>query len=378
MENSNISWTDSTQNFWMGCTKKSVGCQHCYAENMMDHRYGKVKWGPQGIRVRTSAAKWKEPLRWNKDNWLECNACHWRGSVKKAEISKSQPSVGMFECPVCHLTDMATTRQRVFCSSLSDFFEDKPELVPWRIEALKVIEQCYALDWLLLTKRPENVVRMIEQAQDAVGAEPNARGWLTRFSNVWIGTSVENQDAADERIPHLLNVPAAVRFLSCEPLLGPVDLRGFSYPYQSNMPGLTSGHDWLTGEQWQHSSIFGGGSSWLTTEEKDEYGEARIHWVIAGGESGASARPTHRDWIRCLRDQCVTTGTAFHFKQWGEWAPVGQISSNRRFTGDNLHHWGNGDYSVKFGKSTAGRVLDGRTWDEFPNSPWHSAEGWGE
>ena len=106
----------------------------------------------------------------------------------------------------------ANIRYRVFCASLADIFEDRPELAPWRRDLLALIEQTYCLDWLLLTKRPQNVLPFIEQAQADAGAVPNARGWLARFSNVWIGASVEDQPAADERIPELLMVPAAIHF----------------------------------------------------------------------------------------------------------------------------------------------------------------------
>lgn len=334
MENSKIEWTHHTFNPWVGCTKVSDGCKFCYAEKLMDHRYGKVKWGPQGTRQRTSAANWRKPLQWSKQAQTEGK------------------------------------RYRVFCASLADVFEDRSELAPWRAELLHLIQQTPNLNWLLLTKRPENVSSMIEQATGFSDSEM----WFHSAPHVWIGTTVENQHYANERVPHLLKVPAKVRFLSMEPLLGEVDLRGFTYPYQIGDCGLMSGHDWLTGEEWQHSSIFGGGNSWLSSEEKDDYSERRIHWVITGGESGPNARPMHPSWVRSLRDQCERTGVPFFFKQWGEHiggtgSRNGWISLQNGFNGcgdKNTHEWDGAYISQRVGKKAAGRLLDGVEYSQFP------------
>lgn len=265
MENSAIEWTDHTFNPWMGCTKVSPGCKFCYAETMMDTRYGKVQWGPQGKRVRTSDANWRKPLAWNR------------------------------------AAEFAGKRARVFCASLADVFEDKVDqaaaMTGWRAELWDLIGQTPWLDWLLLTKRPEFVGRMVPPE------------WMTGYwpANVWIGTSVEDQRRADERIPELLMIPATVRFLSVEPLLGPIDildkLDNVFYTEDSDYPTI--------------------GPS--------------IDWVIVGGESGKDARPMHPEWVRSIRDQCQETGVPFFFKQWG---------------GKN--------------KKAAGRMLDGREWNEFP------------
>lgn len=251
-ENSKIEWTDHTFNPWIGCTKVSDGCKHCYAEQLMDKRWNKVKWGPQGQRVRTSKAMWREVLKW--DN---------------RQIER---------------------RQRVFCASLADIFEENPQLIEWREDLWNLVEVTTNLDWLILTKRPQNILRMVPQRWLAEGAFPK---------NIWIGTSVENQKEADERIPYLVKVPAVVRFLSCEPLLEKVDLdlRGKNY-------GV---------------------------------GEEYVNWVICGGESGPNARPMDADWAREIRDECVDFNIPFLFKQWG---------------GKN--------------KKAAGRLLDGREWNQFP------------
>lgn len=326
MENSKISWTDHTWNGWIGCQKVSDGCKFCYAENLMDTRYGKVKWGPTGARQRTNDAYWRKPLTWNKDMWLQCDKCAWRGSVKVAGWSLTY----RFVCPNC-LGATSPTRQRVFSSSLSDVFEDRPELEPWRADLFDLIAKTDNLDWLLLTKRPENIMPMLIKA---------GRGFQDLPANVWVGASVENQEAADERIPHLLRVPAAVRFLSCEPLLGPIDI-----------------------------------SEWLRFGEHRPYGPRPIHWVIAGGESGAAARPMRPDWARSLRDQCARANVPYHFKQWGEW--VGGVGRRTEYVslqngayvaGDkHTHEWGAGVVSQRVGKHAAGRQLDGQEWNEYPH-----------
>lgn len=202
-----------------------------------------------------------------------------------------------------------------------------------------LIEMTPSLDWLLLTKRPENIREMVP-ASWLDGLWPPRR---------WAGTTVEDQKRAEERIPHLLRVPAPVRFLSCEPLLGELDL-----------------YRWL----WQrvHDSYHGG----VCTIPSEE-----ISWVIAGGESGSRARPSHPDWFRGLRDQCQAAGVPFFFKQHGEWYPLPKsvcsgaldwaqanvdMPSNTRY-----HLFKDGTRLQWLGKKATGRVLDGRTWDEMPH-----------
>lgn len=152
--------------------------------------------------------------------------------------------------------------------------------------------------------------------------------------NVWLGTSVENQAAADDRIPHLLRTPAAVRWVSCEPLLGAVDISDHFY----------SGC---------HCNARSVGECFC-------FPRRLLHWVVAGGESGPKARPMHPEWARSLRDQCQEAGVPFHFKQWGEWAPA--RPGARGFP----KHWSGQGWMHRFGKKAAGRRLDGRTWDEEP------------
>ena len=291
-ENSKIEWTDHTFNPWHGCVKVSAGCKHCYAD-AQDRRFGPSHWGPGAERKLMSEAYWRQPLRWNRD---------------AAE---------------------ANVRRKVFCASMADVFERLPADHPSAGDQAAAREKLWNLiyvtthlDWLLLTKRPENVRDIVPPSW-----------WGQGFpANVWIGTSVEDQAAASARIPHLLRVPARVRFLSCEPLLGPVDLCDYLTP----------------------------------TGYVDRYvAEPGIEWVICGGESGLGARPMHPEWARGLRDQCTASGVPFFFKQWGQFSP--DLDGSARYV--NVLSGVPMDAPAPMypvGKHAAGRLLDGREWDEMP------------
>lgn len=302
-KDSKIEWTHHTYNPWWGCVKVSAGCQHCYAETLAK-RTGHNIWGPWTSTTRRTFGDkhWAEPLKWNDD------------AAKAGE------------------------RRRVFCASMADAFEDHPILGNERLRLWKLIEVTPALDWLLLTKRPENINDMVPEHWRNVNRWP---------ANVWIGTSVENQEMADKRIPELLKVPARVRFLSCEPLLGPVDLS-----------------PWMGG-------YFPTGVEWAGMIE--EYQEPPgLQWVIVGGESGPKARPMRSDWARSLRDQCAAARVPFLFKQWGEYRPFDEkLDPQLDMHSPDSHlakmHWEYDMYRV--GKKLAGRELDGRTWDEYPVQP---------
>ena len=296
MENSKIEWTQHTFSPWRGCTKVSPGCQHCYAETM-SHRNPSVlgEWGPSGKRVVAAESYWRKPLAWDR-------------KAKKAG-----------------------ERHRVFCASLADVFEDREELEVPRERLFDLIYDTPNLDWLLLTKRAENLERMLPWTSAHAG-EYRDRFW----PNVWLGTSVEDQQRADERIPNLLQIPAAVRFLSMEPLLGPVDLSRLTYRGERLNPLDTA----------------------------NDQSAPHIDWIICGGESGPNARPIHPAWARSIRDQCQAAGVPFFFKQWGEWVEWDGSQSPSP-------SWRMPDTPpmVRVGKKAAGRLLDGRTWDEFP-TPW--------
>lgn len=378
-ENSKIEWTHHTFNPWLGCAKVSPGCAHCYAERDME-RYGKAKWGAGQPRVRTATSTWAQPLKWD------------RAAAK------------------------AGRRDRVFCASLADVFDDEVA-ESWRADLFSLIDACRNLDWLLLTKRPGNMGAMLPA------------GWYgSPWPHVWLGTTVEDQEHADLRIPQLLAVPAARRFLSCEPLLGQVDLLhwpgsstwsgppltdtwdDFAWPEwvpgrirqriaefwspamgrsprawagsfltspsstHTGMPAFGSrvsyGRNWIgcfrehaaasgrfvplwnnigavvhADGTWHSGLGFARGPGWLERwlREDGKY-HLEIDWIICGGESGPKARPMHPAWARSLRDQAQAAGVPFLFKQWGEYDQDGR----------------------RVGKHTAGRLLDGRTWDEVP------------
>ena len=301
-----IEWADYTLNFWWGCTKVSPACEHCYAEVIAKvFSKGKATWGHSG-------ARWQQ----------------WEGATKKLrKIVRAAKREGI--------------RPRVFVNSMSDTFEENALLDVTRCMALVAMAEVTDVDFLLLTKRPENVCKMVPPA------------WLEQWpAHVWIGTTVEDQARADERIPALLRIPARVRFLSCEPLLGPVH---FSNVTNRSDAVQQLGKKALTG----------------------------IHWVICGGESGGGARPMHPDWARSLRDQCAATAVPFFFKQWGEWAPgeCVDVQGTLKCASFAERKW---DYSTqtenqsqhchaadapdvfRIGNKAAGRLLDGVEHNGLP------------
>jgi protein gp37 len=280
MKNSRIEWTTHTFNPWWGCTKVSDGCDNCYAANMA-HRWGHDVWGHDAPRRAMSDAHWEQPLDWN----MEAKA--------------------------------AGVRSRVFCASMADVFESRSDLVAHRQRLLNLIADTPNLDWLLLTKRPHSIKKLAPHGY--------------RYpSNVWLGTTVENQESADKRVKYLLEfTKPAVRFLSCEPLLGPVDIRRYLEPGANGV---------------------------------------RIDWVIVGGESEHGARPMNPEWAESLRDQCQEAGVPFLFKQWGSWGVTGQTvgTASKRKTTELLRHDGTPVQMISVGKKTAGRLLTGREYTQFP------------
>ncbi len=279
-ENSHISWTDNTHNEWIGCTKVSAGCDNCYAETLMDTRYGKVQWGKGRPRILTSEANRRKPFTWE------------RRAVREGR------------------------RIKVFAMSLADWADEE---VPdeWRDGLFATVRATPHLDWLFLTKRLAKMLRYVATMSDIP-------------PNVWWGCSVEDQTTADQRIPELLKLRGlgvtSPLWLSVEPLLGPVNLDGGTWLYEA-VPD--EGHG--------------------------------IDWVVVGGESGSHARPMHPDWARSLRDQCVAAGVAFHLKQWGEFAPNWlNYDSGNKIPGS--------EWVDRMGKKMAGREIDGREWNEFPNN----------
>lgn len=221
----------------------------------------------------------------------------------------------------------AGVRHRVFCASLADVFDNHSSIQDeWRDDLWRLIEATPNLDWLLLTKRPGNIANMLPVPFD----------FARLYPNVWLGCTVVNQAEADRDIPKLLKLDAAVRFLSMEPLLGLVDL--------SIGLGCTCESD---------ERCFG-----TCDYYRSGVSPNRLDWVICGGESGPSARPMHPGWARSLRNQCQAAGVAFHFKQWGDWHADALLSTDLSGNCPPL--------KMKVGKKVAGRLLDGREWNEVP------------
>lgn len=241
-ESTGISWTDHTFNPWWGCQRVSPGCEHCYAETF-SKRVGLKVWGPKTERRFFGDKHWNEPRKWNA------------------------------------AAERAGVRRRVFCASMADVFEDRPELVGPRKRVLDLVRETPNLDWLLLTKRPENVNAMVDHYGEGLGLP----------TNVWMGTTVEDQRRADERIPHLLQIHARVRFLSCEPMLEDVSLFAFLKTPLRDQSLVALGSRPMPG----------------------------VDWVIVGGESGPGARPFNPTWARDIVNACRAAKVACFVKQLG-------------------------------------------------------------
>lgn len=322
-----IEWTDATWNPVTGCDKVSPGCDRCYAETFAERWRGtRGHYFETGFDVQLRPDKLGLPLRWTKP-------------------------------------------RKVFVNSMSDLFHDSvPDAYIGSV--FDVMARAEQHTFQILTKR-HGRMRALLRKWEQEGAESVERGelhpkygaaawrrrdgmWCTPrvwpLPNVWLGVSAEDQKRADLRIPALLDTPAAARFVSAEPLLGPIDLHGDPI-----------GKD----------SVF-----WI----------GHLDWVIVGGESGSGARPMHPDWARSLRDQCLAAGVPFLFKQWGEWrwtreaddyeyerahgdlypnAKWETVSPDGVIAADNIPHPGYATMQ-RVGKKRAGRELDGRTWDQYP------------
>jgi protein gp37 len=315
--NSGIEWTHHTFNPWWGCFKVSPACDHCYAEKWAK-RFGMNVWGKGSERRFFGDTHWREPLKWN------------------------------------HEAGKAGERRRVFCGSMCDVMEDAPGLQEIREAKLyPLIEATPHLDWLLLTKRTQNF-RLFLPEKWIKEPRPNVVGMTTVESERYLW-----------RAEVLLRTPFAMRGLSMEPLLGPVDVGPFiGVKYRT------------LSVEWHGPSLTRG-----------------IDWVIVGGESGPGARPMHPDWVRAIRDECERSATAFFFKQWGEWLPQGQFGADgdTPTAANTGARWGvltmDGEYMAqttrfmrgpgwyaddgevyvyRVGKRDAGRLLDGREHLEFP------------
>ena len=300
---SRIEWTDATWSPVTGCTPASEGCQNCYAKRIAN-RFGQ----------------------------------EWFPGSKCVELEKPVPKPGGGINPYPHLFNPTFHKyrlneplkwkkpRRVFVCNMGDLFhESVPE--SWILAVYTAMEKCPQHTFLLLTKRIHRAAEVLNKF--------TGRSWP--LPNVWLGVTAENQQRADERIPILLEIPAAVRFVSIEPMLGPVDI---------------AGHLGFNGPRRMGDGLI---YYWVAP---------KLDWVICGGETGPGARPIHPDWVRSLRDQCQTAGAPFFFKQHGEW--LHETQGIDFHEGHKYYVWPDESMSFRVGKKAAGRLLDGRMWDEMP------------
>ena len=287
-----IEWTDVTHQLTTGCSKVSPGCANCYAERMHRRLHGMWLKNEALARKQIAAKNYPQPF-----GEVKC----WPEQIA---------AISSLKVPRKHKGPY-----RVFINSMSDLFhKDVPN--DFIVEAFHAMEKRHDIIFQSLTKRPERFVHIFQFSD---GLAPN----------IWPMVTICNQEEADRNIPYLLQVPAAVRGVSIEPMLGPVLL---------DMPPA-------------------------------RFHERELDWVICGGETGPGARPMHPDWVRSLRDQCQEAGVPFFFKSWGDWLPECHMTKETRFNAKEVLHWPpryTGVKTYRVGKKAAGRVLDGRTWEEFP------------
>lgn len=292
-----IEWCEETWSPVTGCTKVSTGCENCFAESMAKRLRGRYGYpADEPFRPTYHPDRLDIPLHWRKPRRIfVCSM----GDLFHPHISYN------------------------FVESIWDTMFNSPQHI-----------------YQILTKRPERMLEFTETMS-------RYRNRRTDYENVWLGVSVEDQETADERIPILLNIPAAVRFVSFEPLLGPIE---FQFGWLESGPGAS-----------------------LQRDQKGWTGP--IDWVIVGGESGPNARPMHPAWPLSIRDQCQEAGTPYFFKGWGSWSPIVYKGSNRIRAvcltpnrGEILLHKPWRINMKRMNKKAAGRKLNGRTWDEYPES----------
>lgn len=301
-DKSKIEWTEATWNPLVGCSKVSEGCRNCYAERTA------ARFAGSSFSKVISAGK-------------------WNGKTDIKEDRFDQPR-------------RWARARRIFVCSVSDLFHDSvsTETIS-RVFNVMAAEKRHTFQ--ILTKRPDRMREFIKLYTKMFLDGP--------LPNVWVGVTAENQKAADERIPILLETPAAVRWASIEPMIGAIDLEDLQ-PYMDDSGSV--------------NALYGA----VSCEGRNEPVEIpKLDWVVCGGESGPRARPLHPKWARYLRDQCSAASVPFLFKQWGEWHCVPTVEDSRRLK--RLKYFpGLGATFAYIGKKAAGRELDGKIWDEYPKS----------
>ncbi len=359
-DHTKIEWADATVNYLNGCSVISAGCTNCYAMRLAgtrlkhhpsragltaDSKAGPVwtgetrAWEPELMKV----LRWKRPRRifWNAHGDL------FHDSVPDAVIDRQWAVMALTPQ---HTPMVLTKRPERMRAYIAGFY--------WE----RAVESCRTESGSsMIVKHSIDSLRGHFGLRPRFNSERDASAWP--LPNVWLGTSVEDQRAADERIPHLLATPAAVRFLSCEPLLGPVDLRNIDRGNGISLDAITGYHSaslTFALKDGPHSQPFP-----ILPKQLP-----RIDLVIAGGESGPGARPMHPGWARSLRDQCAAAGAAFLFKQWGDWIGESQVGWLSPMIDTHNCRWEivAGESMYRIGKARAGRLLDGRTHDEYPGS----------
>ena len=325
MSKTKIQWSEYSWNPISGCSPVSEGCRNCFAARMAatrlrDHpRYaglatfsdGRARWTGE---VRLNHDVLRQPLRWRKS-------------------------------------------RRVFIASMSDLFHEGVP-TPFIADIWDIMAEAYQHTFQILTKRADRLPEVFHYLA-------KWKNYKTPLPNVWLGVSVENQAAADERIPWLLQTPAAVWFVSVEPMLEAVNLH------------LSS----MSADGYRMLSRWYGPDGFDKTGSQPELEQRELDWVICGGESGPGARPMHPDWARSLRDQCQAAGVPFFFKQWGAWFPRSQwehspelvLPDDDYMTGKDIYYFKGGETMHRVGKKRAGHLLGGRAWQEFPQ-PQPAAE----
>ncbi len=370
---SKIEWTEKTWNPVIGCSKISPGCDNCYAERMAGRQAGM-----ELARLKKNTDGYEESCGFDLENGKYINVVNkagkWNGHIYSNENALEIP-----------LKRKKPTMY--FVVSMGDLFH---ESVPFDFidKIFAVMALCPQHTFQILTKRPGRMAeyfryihknfldvslaasrlpRIFNDIDMICDAEYDRLSNGRVLPNVWLGVTAENREQADLRIPILLQIPAAVRFVSVEPMLGAVDLTSIKWAKidTSNWqlpPGVPKPE-----ECWSMNNV-------LEARPADELNPPKIglDWVIVGGESGPGARPMHYEWPKAIRDQCVAAGVPFFFKQWGEWGGVTRsVKDRRRHVNDpNWHLWPDtgmeSAVSIKVGKKKAGRLLDGRTWEQYP------------
>jgi protein gp37 len=346
-DNTKIEWTDATWNPITGCSVVSPGCTNCYAMRLAGTRLAHhesragltrdTKAGPVWTgEVRFNEQWIDQPLRWKKPRliFVCAHGDLFAEGVPDAWIDRVFAVMALAPHHTFQVLTKRSARMRAYMGAA-----DGLGLHAFGVKERVAVE----------------AGRMMEDGDNAHDATINGPWPLP---NVWLGVSVEDQKRADERIPDLLATPATIRWISAEPLLGPVDLRKVA-PKDNRQLDVLAGVEW-----------------WIDGTYSDEFTQ-HIDWVVVGGESGPGARPMHPDWARSLRDQCAAAGVAFHFKQWGEMRPYADDRADSFWLGPNGHVY-QGPTSwppqsgetraamVRVGKVAAGRLLDGIEHNGWP------------